>query len=805
MITTTAAPPAPPEREPESEPGSAMPPPAPPGAPPPPHPAPTGRRPSSGQRRRWAAGPRMSLTVNLFSLMLGTTGLVALALVVYGSWESQRAAEVTAGQVLVEVADKTALEVGALLRPAGLLTEVGVALPDVAQPPPRSAAAIAGFLRAALTELPSLYSAYRGFADGRFHQMISLAVAGEVTRAAHDAPTGTRFIERRIITTPAGPLEQWLFQDAQGHRLGERINAAVAYDPRQRPWYQKAWHRKGAIMTDLYVFSSLGLPGLTVARPFAASEEGNGQDGVFGVDITLGALSVFLAEQTVSPHARLVVLAGDGSVVAAPGLEAVMAEQSRTTGGSLDVLLADELGDPVVGALGAAITQFGGAVTRFEVAGEPYLARAVAVPAGGAQRLFVGVAAPLSDFTTVVERMRRNGLLFSLVVLALSVPVIFLVSRRASLALTTLAREAERIRSLDLDGEITLASPVREIHALAQAMTAMKGALRTFGLYVPKALVRRILAAQGEIALGGERRELTMLFTDIESYTRLAATMKAETLMVRTSAYFEHLTQAVNTSGGMVDKFIGDGALCLWNAPLDDPDHAMNGCLAMLDFHNRLIGFNQELEAQGAPPMRTRMGLHVGDCVVGNLGSSDRMNYSALGSAVNSAARLEPLNKVYGTRMLVSGEVARRVTDRLVLRLIDHRPPKACPQAPTPFYLPLGLAVEAPATLVGPRVTPADQDWVRRWNQALTRVMDATGLAGGGAPGPRTDEAADGWSGGRGVQTPAGPPAAADVLPAFVALAAERPGDRIAGDLVARLRALGPAPLPQGVAWIDWV
>ncbi len=127
---------------------------------------------------------------------------------------------------------------------------------------------------------------------------------------------------------------------------------------------------------------------------------------------------------------------------------------------------------------------------------------------------------------------------------------------------------------------------------------------------------------------------------------------------------------------GTVDKFIGDAVMAIWNAPADDPDHVVHACagvLAMLRANERL---NTEFEQEGWPVYKTRFGLHVGEAVVGNIGSVDRMNYTALGATVNLAARLEGLNKNYGTSILVSSAVRDRAASRFIFRSVDQISPK---------------------------------------------------------------------------------------------------------------------------------
>ena len=127
---------------------------------------------------------------------------------------------------------------------------------------------------------------------------------------------------------------------------------------------------------------------------------------------------------------------------------------------------------------------------------------------------------------------------------------------------------------------------------------------------------------------------------------------------------------------GTVDKFVGDAVMAIWNAPSDDPDHVVHACAAALACRDAGAELNEVFASEGWPSYRTRFGLHTGDAVVGNIGSADRMNYTVLGATVNLAARLEPLNKQYGTEILVSEAVVSRASERFSFRLVDEVRPK---------------------------------------------------------------------------------------------------------------------------------
>ncbi|WP_413206026.1 adenylate/guanylate cyclase domain-containing protein [Rhodospirillum sp. A1_3_36] len=712
---------------------------------------------------------RIPLSVNLFTILVAATTVVAVALAVYAYRESTEAAEKTASQLLSEVSDKTAGRVAAVLSPAVLVAELGVAVPTVTQRPQDvGLLPIRRFMMSALERAPELYSTYVGFADGRFYQVINLKEPTGRVRAVHDAPAEARFIERSITGLGRNRRQNWAFLNAEGQQISVRVDGSVSYDPRKRPWYGEALHRKGVIVTDLYVFSSLREPGITMANALDPGPDG-APIGVFGVDITLGGLSRFLGRQSVSPNARIAVFTPEGAVVATPDMERLL-EVSQSGDREMAPLLADETGDPVTGELFRAVTTMGGTVSQFTPPGGTlYLARAALVSVSEGRNLYIGVAAPMSDFTAHLDVMRRNSLLFALFVLALGIPLSYMISRRVSRALSLLAEDADRIRGLDLDGMPDVRTFVREVHSLAEAMEAMKGSLRTFGLYVPKTLVRQIIAGRGAFTLGGERRELTVLFSDVQNYTALADTMVPEDLMRLTSAYFEQVTAAVVDHGGVVDKFIGDGSMAFWNAPQDQPDHPLSACLAALDMRERIDRFNLTLAARGERTMLTRIGLHLGEAVVGNLGSSDRVNYSAVGATVNSAARMERVNKFYGTFLLISGAVAERVSSHLVVRLVDRINPQGL-FTPLPLYT---LEGRRPGLgLMGRVLSEADIAWVERWNALIASLGD-------GRPAPV-------------------------VLEDFVALELERPGDPLSAFYRTRLAALGEGVVPSHKAVPDW-
>ena len=209
----------------------------------------------------------------------------------------------------------------------------------------------------------------------------------------------------------------------------------------------------------------------------------------------------------------------------------------------------------------------------------------------------------------------------------------------------------------------------------------MRTLIQTFANFVPRRLVQQLVLTGTPMTLGGSRRELTILFTDVVNFTGITESAEPTQVMLYTSRYFSAVSEAVMASKGTIDKFIGDGVMAFWNAPAEDPDHALNACAGALAFLRVNDRLNAEFEREGWPAYRTRIGLHTGEAVVGNIGSEDRMNYTALGATVNLAARLEGLNKNYGTSILVSAALRERASSRFVFRRVDRISPKGFAEA----------------------------------------------------------------------------------------------------------------------------
>jgi len=200
-----------------------------------------------------------------------------------------------------------------------------------------------------------------------------------------------------------------------------------------------------------------------------------------------------------------------------------------------------------------------------------------------------------------------------------------------------------------------------------------------FGQYLSPALVEQLAQSPEKLVLGGEEREMTIMFSDMRGFTSISETYKNDPqgLTALMNRFLTPLTNAILSRKGTIDKYMGDAIMAFWNAPLDDKDHELNACEAALDMLERVDELNQarELEAkeEGRPfiPLNAGIGLNTGTCVVGNMGSDQRFDYSVFGDSVNLASRLEGQSKEYGFPIIVGSRTALAVKDKFAILELD--------------------------------------------------------------------------------------------------------------------------------------
>ena len=519
--------------------------------------------------------------------------------------------------------------------------------------------------KAALLRLPQMDSIYVGYDTGSWLQVRRMSDLSEQQRERLRAPPASAFAVSLVRPTSDGalPMRQ-IFEDQDGNELEQLDLWSYGYDPRKRPWYVDTMAADGPVISSPYIAFTIGVPVITVSEPLRGNVR-----GIIAANLKLDQFSDFVYAQRPGAHGNSVIFDATGTLVAHPDF-AKFVTDAMTHPSHPQLPNVSE-----IGGLPAAILRrkdcsdhCEGSI-RDEV-GVNYLFRLSQFGLGKQSGAKILLLAAQNDFAQGIQRLQLVALLIAIAACAAFIPAVWVFGNRMSRSLKEITAQAGRLRRLAEPDQLPVISKVKEIHELGNTVNLAQRAIWSFARFVPKELVRGVLDNSISTELGGARREITVVFTDVQGFTSIAESADPDALMRQTSRYFTTLTEAFLAEGGTIDKFIGDSVMVFWNAPNPQPNHVERACRATLAAKAAGDKLNIQFETEGAPPFFTRFGIHVGEAVVGNLGSAERMNYTTLGTTVNLASRLEGLNKDYGTAILVSDAVFSRVQQSFQFRAI---------------------------------------------------------------------------------------------------------------------------------------
>jgi adenylate cyclase len=653
---------------------------------------------------RAGRSPRIPIFVTVLTLFVLAALLLGTALTITNFIETRRTAIKVAAETFKATIDRINERRLGFFAPAFLMTAQLSDDPSIKRMDGLKTS-IESLILTSLTLSPQISAAYVGYEDGDYFQILSISDSEAPFLSALGGPPKTRFAIQEIHHDAADKrTETWLFLDAGRQQIGSLSNRAE-YDPRQRPWYRDARANPDKIIRNVpYIFATTAQAGFTLAKAF--------DGGAVGVDITLDRLMAYVRSVRLNEAHRFLAFDDERRLLAHSDPNQMFKSSSMGGSSSVTVATVDDVSDPVMQEAIRTFDRDGPfPLVRFYAAGADYLATVVRQVARDGGVFFVLYAAPLSDFMGTFADAAGRSIPPALLIFVLSLPAIAYLAHSISRPVMRLAGEADLIRSFKLDDPIGFDSRVREINGLIRSMSGMKSAIREVSKFVPKALVRDILQTEKVVAVGGETRNVSILFTDIQDFTAMAGATSAKNLMMNLSVYFEELASVILREQGTVDKFIGDAIFSFWNAPLPIARHEHVACRTTLKCRAAARRLNERWSTAGLVPWRTRFGLHVGEAVLGNVGSSDRIDYTAIGDTVNLASRIEGLNKFYGTEILASGQIAEICSEEFLFRRVDRIQPKGA-ENPFDIFELLGAAEGSEEC----RATVAMTQLVREWN-----------------------------------------------------------------------------------------
>lgn len=441
------------------------------------------------------------------------------------------------------------------------------------------------------------------------------------------------------------PLHEYLYYDQEGHKVVKQDNSPdLSYDPRTRPWYQLALDKKEREWTPVYQSAWTKKLGATLVN--AVYDDNQTLLGVLGFNFRLDYLQHFVEKIQPSQHGIVFIISDAGKVIAYPHFS----EFSNKELSSIESIPNSKVIESI-----HLYQQHPAPRFDFSINGAHYLA--VYKPLEGhvfKHQWIVGVLAPESDFVSQLRRTNLMLMLIGSIILIIGIIIVTIIISRIVKPLKMVIAETEKIQHFDLEGDPKIKSHISEIVLLTEAIKSMKNGLRQFKKYVPSTLVKQLIAAGRDVKVGGENRKLAILFSDIQNFTTISEKMQPSDLVAHLCNYFELTSAIIVQERGTIDKYIGDAIMAFWGAPLPEKDPAIHAGLAALSLKKQITIQNEQWIKENKPALVTRIGLHFSEVVVGNIGSTERLNYTAIGDGINIASRLEEINKSYGTYIMVS-------------------------------------------------------------------------------------------------------------------------------------------------------
>jgi adenylate cyclase len=438
-------------------------------------------------------------------------------------------------------------------------------------------------------------------------------------------------------------------------------NTEEFWDYRDSAWFKRGLGSTTPSWTKTYEFAN-GRAGVSAVMLHGRGGT-SGNLGVFHVDIPLDAMEDWLGTLKIAGKGHVFLVHHDGTISAEP-------RSNGKRDASFNTLLKAGLG--ALGGAPGALESGKVKSTGFVHDEQSFHIAIVGAEAIKGLDWNVGVLVPEADVLRLANERMTTTVIFAggaaIFVILLGT---FLASRIAA-PLRDVTRQLGEAAKMQIIDDRPRASMVREVATLGEALGAMKSGLQSLERYVPPEIARRLVAGGKAAAIGVEERRLSIFVSDIEGFTGITETLEANRLVEELNAYFDDMTKAVRDRQGTIDKFMGDGILAFFNAPQDVPEHAALSCRAALESVAMTEGAVAGRIAEGRPVFRIRVGLAVGEVLVGNVGSSDRFGYTVIGDTVNVAARLEGVNKAYGTRIIASHDLRAEAGAGFEWRRLDR-------------------------------------------------------------------------------------------------------------------------------------
>lgn len=472
-------------------------------------------------------------------------------------------------------------------------------------------------------------------------------------------PSQAKFVSEIITRTNNRASLSLAYENQNDAVINTEQNIPINYDPRTRPWFIGAKNLQQNYWLGIYQLYNSTKPIVSAAFPIRIR---NNTEGVISVNLNIETLVNFLHSFELNKNNVVFIVNNKQQIIAdntwRMTKSTIKPPETETKDPRINIAYTYHLQTKKNNFIFAANG------TRYIAAFRPYAFNAT-------ETWEIATLAPLDHFIGGIKLTHYYTLAMSLFMLGIGLTLVIISAHRISRPIMFLAEETKNLIRLQPNNPIELKSDIYEIQIMRDAVNSTKSTLSSFAKYVPKTLVEQLMQSGNIAQLGGEKKDITILFTDIANFTEIAEKIAPEALMLHISDYLNTLTNIIHFYKGNIDKYIGDAIMAFWGAPLADNDQVYHACFAALTCSFEVQRMNKLWLAEGKPALPTRFGLNYGDAIVGNMGSVDRLNYTAIGDNVNLAARLEAINKTYGTAIIASQSIYEQCKEQFLFRPLD--------------------------------------------------------------------------------------------------------------------------------------
>ncbi len=614
---------------------------------------------------------RLARTIGALRLSAAMSGLFVLLsipvlvfILAYNYWQNSATINATLNDVVAKTKRASIDNAQNLINPVAATLEL---LASVAAEAPETFKKEESreWLYKALTSGPQIDAVYVSLEDG-YHRVVT-RIDDDRRRSDPEIPATANWHSSYIDSFSGSPrrVRHRTFYDTWPHVVGS-YDVGTIEDIRALAGYQAAKAARALIVEGPRPNPDTGFPVIILRVPII-------KDGAFvgcaSANITLDVLSRFLISHRASPHSTTVIAnPTEGTIIAYPDPK----KGVRLENGRLEMAKLDTIDDGNVREAYRlqSLTNRDDFLFRSPQGGEEISASFTPFPGSLGKPWEVITLTPTDDFVGPLKRTNQQMIVLIAALTGLELLMIYVFSRRLARPIEGVSRDLRSVEDLTFSHAAPASSNIKEIKELQTAVSLFETSLRSFSSFVPLDVVRKLIKTGMPLTLGVEQRFLTVLFSDLQEFSSLAEQMAPSDLLAQLSIYFEAVSHAVAEESGTVDKFIGDGIMAFWGAPVYRDDHVLRGCRGAMRAKRRMEQLNADWSKQGRPSLHLRIGLHCADVLVGNVGSSERLSYTVMGDGVNVAARLEGVNKTFGTTICISDSVVEAVEPEIVARPI---------------------------------------------------------------------------------------------------------------------------------------